>query len=1020
MNDLFYKYTSLVFIICSLLFWTSCKRGDSVEKAMNTSDDTAIVQIKLDTGDNDSSTSQKSTGGTGITVSEVGSIPSEKQVELKIVGIFNDGSERYLTHEEMSLVTWESDQNSSITFTADSENANKVNWNGVGTTNLKGTLNSSSLTYGQVIKAEKTVIITQPKLVSMSLVSDQTDQHNCSYAKDSTTDRSIYTSAGCLQQFKAYAVYDNNKSVDITGHDDVTLTISKNDGDVSSVYADFIESALTYYETNPRPGWYSDLSNYLSAHPEYKKKPGLVLGKESGTFNISASYKEGETTVAANLSERGVIPMRLKDISLKVNWVNPNTNITTTYDPISPKKYILYENTSLYLVATGIYENGSEEDVTGLMAWSSSDDQKAKFSTSHDGKFENSTSRGEVVLTGKDIDSGISRSIQVDVKEESISKIEIITDRDVGETTPAFDQNSSGQLWLEASFNNDAFLTSAEKSERYADLTKNSDWKFTGSIIKTQAYSNSDGRIHFTTDLLPAGVTNVDIEVSAEFKPDYKFQNPINTESIRVSESRTLSKIIVVPSVTSAVQNGDPIQFEAIGIYSDKKSETLPSGITWSITRNGSAGTITSDGGLLTFNKSCGSCDSMTVSASTTSETPLTSTSTVSLSPQTLREMTITPDNASILAGQSIQFKALGTYNNNKTGVLSPSSVNWSAESGTIDANGLYQSTTPGTITITGKSGAITDTASVTIDPLPTVSISSPANLAEGSSGVLTFTLSKSISRDVTVPFQTTISSGIDSGDLTIAVNYIVMPAGSTSQTIAIAANTDLLYEADEIATFSIVSNALVNATAGSPSSSNTTIKDGDTSLGISFGSETPSSVMEDAGTFLVTLKLDAVLGRSIVVSLTKSGAGSVYLDLPVEDAKNQITIPAGVNSYSFIVSVNNSDNGKKESDKAAVITATYKTNIQHNITIKDNDVLSLKGTDKGGGSYEITCNTDDELTFTIKNWNFTPSAETVDERCPLVLSGGTKAVSGVYVCAREKSGDPESSCLPPFNVSGP
>lgn len=78
-----------------------------------------------------------------------------------------------------------------------------------------------------------------------------------------------------------------------------------------------------------------------------------------------------------------------------------------------------------------------------------------------------------------------------------------------------------------------------------------------------------------------------------------------------------------------------------------------------------------------------------------------------------LVSITVSPVGATVNPGQTVQFAALGTYENGTTKIVTPA---WTASSGTITVAGLWSgSPTVGTYTITAKSGLLTASVTVTV-----------------------------------------------------------------------------------------------------------------------------------------------------------------------------------------------------------------------------------------------------------------------------------------------------------------
>jgi len=104
----------------------------------------------------------------------------------------------------------------------------------------------------------------------------------------------------------------------------------------------------------------------------------------------------------------------------------------------------------------------------------------------------------------------------------------------------------------------------------------------------------------------------------------------------------------------------------------------------------------------------------------------------VNITVLTLTSITVSPSVATLYAGNTQQFTATAydQYGNPMAGII----ISWTSSNttvGTIDANGLFTASNAGTTTVMAASGAVNDTASVTVQEAPaltsiTVSPSTP------------------------------------------------------------------------------------------------------------------------------------------------------------------------------------------------------------------------------------------------------------------------------------------------------
>jgi hypothetical protein len=154
------------------------------------------------------------------------------------------------------------------------------------------------------------------------------------------------------------------------------------------------------------------------------------------------------------------------------------------------------------------------------------------------------------------------------------------------------------------------------------------------------------------------------------------------------------------------------LQLKATGTYRDGSTQGLTSSATWTSSITGVA-TITSPGGLAT-GVSPGTTE-ITAASGAVSSGPVELT--VMIAP-TLTSIAVAPPNASLEVGATLQFSAIGTYDDGSTQILT-SQVIWSSSDttvATIASGGLATGAAPGTTTIEASLSGLSGTAILTVD----------------------------------------------------------------------------------------------------------------------------------------------------------------------------------------------------------------------------------------------------------------------------------------------------------------
>ncbi len=177
----------------------------------------------------------------------------------------------------------------------------------------------------------------------------------------------------------------------------------------------------------------------------------------------------------------------------------------------------------------------------------------------------------------------------------------------------------------------------------------------------------------------------------------------------------TLVSIAVTPA-NPMLPAGTTQQFTAIGTFTDGTSQNLTTSAIWAssdptvVTIGNSAGMI----GLATAVAQGG------VTITATSGTVVGSSG-ITVTPATIVAIAVTPSSASIADGATQQFDAMGTFSDGSTQDVT-GTVYWSTSDGTVatisdsaGTAGLATGVANGSVTVTAASGSVNGTASLTV-----------------------------------------------------------------------------------------------------------------------------------------------------------------------------------------------------------------------------------------------------------------------------------------------------------------
>ncbi len=596
---------------------------------------------------------------------------------------------------------------------------------------------------------------------------------------------------------------------------------------------------------------------------------------------------------------------------------------------VTPTNPSLAAGLTQQFTATGTYSDGTTLDITSSVTWNSATPSVATIAS---GGLATTISTGTTNITAS-LNGVTSPAQTLTVTSATLVSIAIIP------------PNASLAAGLTQQYT--AVGTYSDSST--LDITASVTWQSSNTAAATIA----SGGLATT---VAAGTTNITATLSGKTS---------NTATLTVTTA-TLVSIAVTPSNPS-IAAGLTQQFTATGTYSDGTTLNITSSVTWN-SATPSIATIVS-GGLAT-GIAAGTTNITATLGSVTSPT-----NTLTVTAATLTSISITPKTASIAAGLTQQYTAIGTYSDNSMLDIT-SSVIWhssNTSAATIVSGGstpgLATTIAAGTTNITATlSGKTSNTAVLTVTTATLVSIAvtptSPTlavGLTQQFTATGTYTDSSTV--DLTslatwhssAPSIATIVSGglataVAAGTTDITANYqgVTSPAdtltviAATLQTIAItpsSANLAAGLHQQFTATGTYSDSSTLNITASviwqsSNTSAVTIISSGSTSglaTAVAAGSAsikaTLSGVTSNTAPFTVTsppVTLPAGASSCAVLSnttITSAGVSAV--------TGNMCLSPPGVSITGFPPGT--ITNGSQHIDDATAVTAQTDTTTLYN-----------------------------------------------------------------------------------------
>ncbi len=391
---------------------------------------------------------------------------------------------------------------------------------------------------------------------------------------------------------------------------------------------------------------------------------GLTLGLSVGTTTVRAS----SGTISGSATLVVISSSVLQSIT------------------VTPSVPSISKGQTQQFVATGTYSDGSTQNLTSVVNWSSSQPGVATISSAG---LATGMGAGATIIAAS---SGtVSGSTTLTVTSAALVSIAI---------TPG---NSSIALGTKQQFTATGTYTDG------STLNISSSVAWSSSVPAVATISNAAPSIGLATSVATGQTT-----VTATFG------SIIGSTALTVTPA-TLLSISVTPAVPT-IPLGSTQQFTATGTYTDGSTQNITTTVSWS-SNTAAVATISNSAGTNGLATSAGAGQT-TITATLGS---VTGSTTLTVGTAALSSIALSPLNSTIALGTTQQFTATGTYTDGSTQDLSNSAL-WSSTNTSIfsvNTIGLAVSAGPGTATITATLNGVTGSTNLTVIPvsnLPAVS----------------------------------------------------------------------------------------------------------------------------------------------------------------------------------------------------------------------------------------------------------------------------------------------------------
>lgn len=190
-------------------------------------------------------------------------------------------------------------------------------------------------------------------------------------------------------------------------------------------------------------------------------------------------------------------------------------------------------------------------------------------------------------------------------------------------------------------------------------------------------------------------------------------------------------------------------------------------------------------------------------------------------------------------------------------------------------------------------------------DPAPRLQFISSSSRFDESAGnrTLSVRLSTASGKTVTVPYRVTTDTATSGRDYTLANGIQTFQPGQIQKSIALTIRNDQNDELDE--NFVVALATPTNATLGVQSTHLVTIADNDPAPSIGF-SRAMTSVLENAGTALISVSLSVVSGKTVRVNYVVSSGTATRGGVDFTENNGTLTFRPGETTHAIPVKITN------------------------------------------------------------------------------------------------------------------
>jgi uncharacterized protein YjdB len=496
---------------------------------------------------------------------------------------------------------------------------------------------------------------------------------------------------------------------------------------------------------------------------------GLATGLIPGTVTITATSGSISGSAQLNVSNANLV-------SIAITPANPTVNFAALQQ----------------FIATGTFDDGTSQNISGIITWSSSATSVATVTSTG---LASAVGLGNATISAS-ASSVPTASTVMTVAAANLSSLKI---------TPA-----SGQMAIGTNRQMNATATFNDGSTLDVTVTKGVNWTSSNTSVATIGLGSGSA--------VSQSVGTTTIGVS--------FGSQSASTSLDVTAA-TIQSISVAPNNTT-IAPGTNQRFTATGTFSDGSTQNITGVSNWSSDQPAIATVGNSGGGSKGLATGISQGTANISAAFTTPGGPSSQGSaSLNISGAELLEVDVAPQNFVVAPATGVQYSATGQFSDGSSQSVTLAAT-WNSSSTSVagvSSSGFATGNSPGTTTITATLGSVSGSSSllVTSSPLVSLKITAPNNgtIAQQTPEqlVATGTFADGTSQTVTGAAKWTSSSSsvatVNNGSTFRGVLSAIAP-GSTTVTALL---NGIVGSADIT-----VTNATITSIAVAPSSNSITL----------------------------------------------------------------------------------------------------------------------------------------------------------------------------------------------------